>query len=83
MKSILVYLVPPTHKLAKTGSKSPKIPSKTSISGKTEVISKKRKWSWDRKLNSDPEKAPFNFFYFFKKILILTLLEYENIPGTL
>ena len=59
------YLVLPTHKLAWNGSKSPKITSKTAISGKMVNFSKKRKWPWNWKLNFDSESAPSMTFYFF------------------
>ena len=52
------FISGPTY--AKIGLKWLKIaqnPGKMAISGKTEVISRKRKWPWDWKLNSDPEKV--------------------------
>ena len=52
------FISGPTY--AKIGLKLLKIaqnPGKMAISGKTEVISRKRKWPWDWKLNSDPEKV--------------------------
>ena len=69
------FISGPTY--AKIGLKWLKIaqnPGKMAISGKTEVISRKRKWPWDWKLNSDPGKVHLgpllrDFYLFLKNRL--------------